>query len=269
MFIARSVGSAALLFEEHRSNFVKMPLLTSDALKVYIAAYDEEVYHLYNDKEGYVHGGIVPDLDDEKRPPAQEKFYHRPDHDIESVFWVLLVTLLRAQPKTRTDGVDMGKYWKAYDYFLNHTIQQPEDDDEDSRAVLLGYTEAKFEKILDPGLTSLAPMLRAMAKQIRPEYAYLDPPPPSDHLHEAMRRLLLEQILKMPDPIPLEPGTLRPLRPRVTPEPEIDVSAIQPEVDGEKTGSKRKSEGEGQEGTKDKKTRGGYGDDGLRARHIS
>ncbi len=175
MFIARSVGSATLIYEEHPTAFVPMPSLSVEAQKVYTAVYGQEAYDSYNDKEGQVHSSKVPVLK-EDRPPAQEKFYHRPDHDIESVFWVLLATLLRAQPKTRTDDVDLADYWEAYDYFLNHTIQTGRK--QDSRTGLLNYTSAWFAEALDPKLRGLAPMLRDMARQIRPEYAYLNPPPP-------------------------------------------------------------------------------------------
>ena len=45
---------------------------------------------------------------------------------------------------------------------------------------------------------------------MQPEYAYLSPPPPTEHLHEAMRRLLLQQIVKMSDDvIPLDPKKIR------------------------------------------------------------
>jgi hypothetical protein len=45
-----------------------------------------------------------------------------------------------------------------------------------------------------------------MAQQILLEYSFLSPEPPGEHLHEAMRRILLQQIVDMGEnAIPLDP----------------------------------------------------------------
>ncbi len=78
-------------------------------------------------------------------------------------------------------------------------------------------------------------MLRNMARQISPEYGYLDPPPVREHLHEAMRRSLLEEIVRMTlkgEEIPLEVGNLRPLRPKEDPSESVRASQLQVEDDG-------------------------------------
>ncbi len=97
-----------------------------------------------------------------------------------------------------------------------------------------------MESALDPKLAFLGQMLVRMAAQIRPEYGYLSPPPPKDHLHESMRRLLLEQILEMGDSdVDLQPGVSRP-------SPPGDDDAL-------KVGAKRKSDRQG--GTNGKRSR--------------
>ncbi|KAI0076436.1 hypothetical protein K474DRAFT_1708154 [Panus rudis PR-1116 ss-1] len=80
---------------------------------------------------------------------------------------------------------------------------------EDARHNLLQYSVEKLQEALQPRLSSLTPLLRKLARQVMPEYAYLLPSPPEDHLHEAFRRLLLEHIVGMDDPIPLIPGRSR------------------------------------------------------------
>ena len=78
-----------------------------------------------------------------------------------------------------------------------------------------------------------------MGAQIYPEYGWFSPPPVDDHLHEAMRRLLLEQILKMQeDPIHLQDEETRPLEPD-TEEESIEVP------EGMALGSKRKQGAQG------------------------
>ncbi len=121
MFVARSVASTSLLFEDNPAVFVKMPELGPDALSVYVDAYTRHTYDTYSDKEGRIHGTIMPPIGFQSEP-AQKTFYHRPDHDVESIFWVLLATLMRAQPQVLSDNVDLSCYWDAYDCFLAHTI---------------------------------------------------------------------------------------------------------------------------------------------------
>ncbi len=75
----------------------------------------------------------------------------------------------------------------------------------DSRDPLMNSSLEEIEETLDPQLASLGGMLLDMADQITPEYGYLSPPPARDHLHEAMRRLLLEQIVRMDEDIELRP----------------------------------------------------------------
>ena len=48
-----------------------------------------------------------------------------------------------------------------------------------------------------------------LAVQIAPEYALLSPDIAPDHLHEAVRRLLLQAIVDMKDDIPLDPKKCR------------------------------------------------------------
>ncbi|KAL4250879.1 hypothetical protein ABKN59_008716 [Abortiporus biennis] len=82
---------------------------------------------------------------------------------------------------------------------------------EDRRTAFVDYNENAFYKMLHPVLQSLAPLLGSLTRQICPEYAYLSPPPPEDHLHEALSRLLLQFIVDMEEDIPLDPDNLRPV----------------------------------------------------------
>lgn len=185
-----------------------MPTLSDNAKEAYIKAYGEPMYRRYCDGPDTFHGSSrPPDPDD----LSSFEFCHRPDHDVESIFWVLLATLLRAQPLSRTKKVDFQRFLEADALFRDHVIQKGARID--SRDNLLTFTQADMQEALDPKLASLSRMLAKMAAQIRPEYGYLSPPPRKDHLHEAMRRLLLEQLVGMTDDIKLDPGVSRPLSP--------------------------------------------------------
>lgn len=208
MYIARSVAAGYPLESPSQAVYQHMPTLSEGAKKIYIQAYGENTYERYCDTAKTFHGsdGALPN----PRKLPNFKFCHRPDHDVESIFWVLLATLLRARPVNSTaTEADLKAYCQAEKVFQDHRIQ--EGVMVDNRECLLNLSLRQMETALDPELRDLGWMLMEMAEQVKPEYGYLSPAPPNDHLHEAMRRLLLEQILRMDDEpgIPLQAGTPR------------------------------------------------------------
>ena len=180
-----------------------MPELEDEAKRLYEDSYGKKTYADYCDKNDTAHGRTVPETFSEM------EFGHRPDHDVESIYWVLLATLLRAEPRDPLPDPNLTTYWKLYNIFLTHTIRKG--DPWDTRSSLFGLEDETIRLALDPRLSSLAPMLTEMARQVRPEYAYLQPS--QEHLHEAFRRLLLRQIVEMGDEvIPLKAGYVRSLK---------------------------------------------------------
>ena len=173
---------------------------------MYIATYGEDTYEAYNDKApGIFHGSSFTQSPDDDDLP---QFTHRPDHDMESLFWVLLVTLTLAKPLGEPDKVT-SQCSSAWKILTNHVIDNDEDS-EDFRNIILTTSKHAWKHILHPKLTSLTEMMHKLAHQVRPEYGLLESEPKRDHLHEAFRRILLEQILSMDDdPIPLTPNISR------------------------------------------------------------
>jgi hypothetical protein len=151
---------------------------------------------LSRDTAGTSHGGHLHRLD---QPPGL--FLHRPDHDIESVFWTLLSSVLQVYPSDAPHTSP--RFQAAIKNLDSHVIDHTEDD---SRLTFTSWEEEDFHAALHPRLTTLVPMLQQMALQIQPKYAYLLPLPRMEHLHKAMWRLLLQQIVDMGDNvIPLDP----------------------------------------------------------------
>ena len=198
-FIARSVASGDLLRWED-SIFYPMPKLDEDAKSYYIDAYGLRAYEDYRHDNGIdiVHGAKFT-----SSGRIQRGFVHRPDHDVESIFWVLLYVLIIAEPKDGSGNWDKTDNKEVYECFKEHTIKK--NSKKDSRSFILNWNKSMLASALDPKFHSLVPMLYEMRCQIKPEYAELDEEPPKDHLHEVMRRLLLGHILKMEDPIALNP----------------------------------------------------------------
>jgi hypothetical protein len=183
-----------------------MPLLQNEAKDIYIQAYGQKSYDSFTDKDGTFHGGCSVG---EQEP--KEEFMHRPRHDIESVFWTLLSSLLRVIPageKATTERNTSEGFSTAINDLDGHIIASRRSD---TRQGIIDWTTKNFRSALHPDLARLAPMLAEMSAQIGPEYSYLALPQ-RDHLHEAMRRLLLQQIVDLElagDEIPLDPSSVR------------------------------------------------------------
>lgn len=181
-----------------------MPELRGKAKDVYLTTYGQTAYDVYTDiAEDTYHGGKLhkplPDL-------HSRTWAHRPDHDIESIFWIFAYVLVMATPLDALDEPfqDLVKEWdnlRSHDTVKLRLL--------DYRAHILIMTEKSWSIELHSKLTPIARTMVQLTDQISPEYGYLEPPPKADHLHEALRRILLNQILSMKDPLRLHPNTLR------------------------------------------------------------
>ncbi|KDQ26399.1 hypothetical protein PLEOSDRAFT_1105302 [Pleurotus ostreatus PC15] len=125
-------------------------------------------------------------------------FRHLPRHDAESVFWVIVVFLLRALPLGQLPEKDKNtksliSSWKC---IASHEIMSsPAGLPIDFRTMLL--SPKHWETNLHEKLGGLVPMMKELVMQVRPEYSHLAEPPPDEfHLHEAMQRILLRYAVK-------------------------------------------------------------------------
>ena len=205
-FAARSVSAASPL---STTAFVPMPTLRGKTKRLYIQAYSQEAYDRYNDTDLTWHG--VPR---ELREDSTD-YSHEPRHDAESVFWSLVYVLMKA-PALNGAGPedslsDHARFtWRRLRGQGMPNLARLGGKVVDSRDVLLAYTEEDWANALAPGLAPVAPLLAKLAAQIQPEYALLQECPRKEHLHEAMRRLLLDHILTMEHPL-VFPSKVRPI----------------------------------------------------------
>ena len=118
MFIARAVSAGYPIWG---GEIPPMPNLTpgSEAHKAYIEIFGEERY------ESFKMDGST------SRDPEIEnvKTIHRPRHDAESVYWVLVVFLLSALPKDTGETDDHLEdfsyaYWDHYDSRIDGTYDR-------------------------------------------------------------------------------------------------------------------------------------------------
>ena len=229
---------------------VAMPVLEGEARDLYVRVRGQKYYDSYNDTHPEppedvrphgipdkrflsvwrmmshtMHGGFPPTMRaGEPSPKEVPDFRHRPEHDVESVFWSFYAALSRVQPM---DGVREkfvpDTLHNAWSLFAAHKIPHTSDSrNQDSRILILDRNEdtwvADFRPF--PEMHDLGRMLHKLALQVRPEYAlweWEDGEPKPDHLHEACQRIILQYLVKHRDhDIALDPTSLRPVN---TPRP--------------------------------------------------
>lgn len=203
-FIARSVSQGIILGSTHTHvNFTRMPDLAGKARDKYTAAYGEETYLRWTDAPDRFHGKTAPTAPDS----SGAAFTHRPCHDVESIFWTLLYSLVRVRPLGAQDETLeelTAETEQIKNQLFAHQIKGKATEKyvSDSRDSILRWEDGFFDDALHPGLRGrgLGQLLFRLSQQVRPEYARLQPEPPArDHLHEAFRRLLLDYIVALED----------------------------------------------------------------------
>ncbi|KAJ3535256.1 hypothetical protein NM688_g7004 [Phlebia brevispora] len=222
MYIARSIAAGTVLAKQRHRKFYPMPELSGKAKELYDDAWGPAHYEEYCDRNGTYHGSIVPDhttLRALYTELSTMPVCHRPHHDVESMFWTLFVTVLKAVPKSDLEDVQLGEFLSTWEIFEKHTISTLQPTAVDARDVILRDLVDDgpecLTNILHPAFfkTPLPKLLAGLAVHISPEYDLLQDVSKADHLHEAWRRLLLECLVEIDDSpeldVELDPGARR------------------------------------------------------------
>ena len=121
-----------------------------------------------------------------KQPAPQ----HEPRHDIESVFWVMVCSLVRALPVGADDNpTERSNY--IFNNILYHEIPFSMSNRRDEA---LKWTREEWEEALHPRLRMLAPMIVRMCELLCINWRGLSTPSNRVLLHQAFKRLLLMEI---------------------------------------------------------------------------
>jgi hypothetical protein len=189
MFIARALASSFLGPKEWTP--LKFPQLEagSDAETLYYQAYGEST----KSQDPYVNtwnSPIQKDEETEETEITRGPRVHEPYHDVESIFWVMAVFLLKVLPlnprNTDTTAIQdrFNDTWKA---FSQHAI-----------APTIGDSREKFfddRRMYHPDIQPFgARLMNQLCLYIRPDYMRLEVKPSDFHLHECLRRVLLSFI---------------------------------------------------------------------------
>ncbi|CUA67870.1 hypothetical protein RSOLAG22IIIB_03302 [Rhizoctonia solani] len=176
-FIARSVSSGMPLDRENRGT-TGVLLPSTDGINEYI--------HRMHTTE-YQHE--FPNA----RTETGQQFAHQLFHDAESTFWVIAWTLVRSasQGYQGEQNQDMRFRW-FYHLMCRH---YPVLDDDDTHDWLCQISENYWTSLLHPDLQSMGSMLSGMFAYVYPEWAFSPLNP--EHVHEALMRLMLAEIVKL------------------------------------------------------------------------
>jgi hypothetical protein len=86
-----------------------MPTLEGDAKAAYELVHANNSLRSYEDPKGVGHGGQIMGKEFDELESAtgtnslKGRYFHKPRHDVESVFWVIVAFLLRARPIDTTE----------------------------------------------------------------------------------------------------------------------------------------------------------------------
>lgn len=208
MYIARAISIGHRQGErKQQRTFLPMPELSGKARELYDKTWDESMYDKYCDTDGTRHGATIPadaELLNSYETRNTEAINHQPRHDVESMFWSLYVTSIQLVPKCDTPDVITQQFDDAWTALQNHQIgnSRLRRLAYDTRDMTMMSIPEQVKQTLHPGFsgTSLPKLLAALSEQIYPEYELIqDEILEEDHLHEAMRRLLLDCIVEMED----------------------------------------------------------------------
>ncbi|CUA68632.1 Patatin-like phospholipase domain-containing protein 7 [Rhizoctonia solani] len=179
-FIARSVSSGELLeSDDYSSENVSLP--SPPEIRDYVHRMHTTEYQR----------DIPPTPNSTAQPEA--KFAHQLFHDAESTFWVIVWTLVRSTSGNREEKPHTKEYSDFYHTMCRHYPQPGEEDD---RGSVLRKSLKYWTSLLHPGLKKMAPMLRGMIFYVWPEWGLSQAFDP-EHVHEALMRLLLVEIIKL------------------------------------------------------------------------
>lgn len=227
MYIARSVSIGMVLKTDYAViKAPRMPLLTGQALQLYIKVHGRARYELYNNKDlsATRHGGLPPNKEAHEITDLPQ-FTHRPEHDVESNFLTLLSVLLRLQPlsapRDKSASPAFAEKWRT---LRSHTIPNEPSVLDETRHSLFIMAQEEWTGLFLPEMRDVALMMWEISRQVAPEYALFEGHLEVDHLHEAVQRIILQYLVSHRDrPIPVDPVHLRP-----TEKGKIEKSEIDP-----------------------------------------
>ncbi|KAI1791249.1 hypothetical protein LXA43DRAFT_1061457 [Ganoderma leucocontextum] len=233
-YVARSVCIGRVLNRFGCNSIPAMPKLSGKALELYDAVHGKR-YHRYNDKDkDETSHGAPPQIPHPTKVQTPPHFFHRAEHDVESIYWSMISAVLRVRPQGIVEDSpmthDVGEVWMP---LLTHRVPARPDTYTDPRQPLMDKSSEEWRAYFLDGMKDVGDLLEQISQQVNPEYALWGDRRQPDHLHEAMQRLIFQYIIDHED-VSLDPNNLRPIpavRIATATWPSLHVSTIGPGPD--------------------------------------
>ena len=215
MFTSRSACVRSLFISAVSMKAEGMPELTGDALHRYNAVHGPARYDKYPPEPtvggAKQHGFTPPPICDYAWFESNVKYVHRPEHDVESVFWTMLYALLLVKPADgKPEKYASTSFSEIWGFLDSHSIK--EDAGTDCRNIIFDQRGSIWIDAFDGCMRDVAVMLCKIGNQVKTEWAFWeDSASVPDHLHEAVQRIILQYLVDhWDDDVALLPGQTRP-----------------------------------------------------------
>lgn len=217
-YIARAVCAGRPIIKSYTFDWPKMPRLKDECKELYERAYQGR-YDQYADSLGKCHGGSPPKWKwYEAKQNDIPAFYHRSEHDVESIYWTMVATLLLVRPKLAPrEEYASPRSCETWESLTQHQILDDPAGRQDTRQDILNYDPSEWQQRFPEIMSEVAILLHDISRQVAPAYDLVDKIPNDDHLHEAVQRLILQYLYdhRMED-IDLDQENHRPVQPKPT-----------------------------------------------------
>ncbi|KAJ8703510.1 hypothetical protein PTI98_002128 [Pleurotus ostreatus] len=193
-FIARSVAAGKILDDFSAR---PMPKLQQEIAATYKEVHrnDSSKLRELSDANGTTHGSRISfdrvTLYSEDCSLQVADFEHQPFHDAESVYWCIAAFVLLAKPLKNDADEGQNELTKIWAFMAEHEVGSVGNAADTRSALISGNSWAKW---LHKDLSFISKLMTDLTHQIRPEWALLDPAPEPLHLHEALQRLILQNV---------------------------------------------------------------------------
>jgi len=184
------------IWDIHPASF----LLEGRSKEVYLKHYGSDTYEAFN-----AHLSCVKHDSLTKRDIFETNsgtILHSAVHDVESLYWIIMWFLIRASPVGNTESISVD-YVLAAEGMLSHQIGT---DKVAARTSFISYERRDWLEVIHPRCHGLIDMLVNMGSYLGKRWLQFPDISPY-HAHEAVKRLLLKEIIRMmdeEDPIPIQ-----------------------------------------------------------------
>ncbi|EJD52200.1 hypothetical protein AURDEDRAFT_159054 [Auricularia subglabra TFB-10046 SS5] len=167
--------------------------LTGNAKACYVQVHGQERY----DRLSTLHDDVA--MPSRYASIPAELAIHGPRHDVESCCWLMTHFLTTSLPAGANPNSEEQLTLSFAQRIINNFEEYEIGGRPDFRATITRLRDSQWAQFVHPRLAPLAPFMGSLCVLLDTVYELLEPQLPPYHLHEAVQRLLLQEICRMLD----------------------------------------------------------------------